>query len=29
MTHVSTGCGAFLAYVEGKNFQSLAQVDDR
>lgn len=29
MTHVSTGGGAFLAYVEGKKFQSLAQVDDR
>jgi phosphoglycerate kinase len=29
MTHVSTGGGAFLAYVEGKNFQSLAQIDDR
>jgi phosphoglycerate kinase len=29
MTHVSTGGGAFLAYVEGKDFQSLAQIDDR
>ncbi len=29
MTHVSTGGGAFLAYIEGKNFQSLAQIDDR
>jgi len=29
MTHVSTGGGAFLAYVEGKNFQSLAQIDER
>jgi phosphoglycerate kinase len=29
MTHVSTGGGAFLAYVEGKQFQSLAQIDDR
>lgn len=28
MTHVSTGGGAFLAYVEGKPFQSLAQIDD-
>ncbi len=28
MTHVSTGGGAFLAYVEGKKFQSLAQIDD-
>jgi len=27
MTHVSTGGGAFLAYVEGKPFQSLAQID--
>ncbi len=27
MTHVSTGGGAFLAYVEGKKFQSLAQID--
>ncbi|HEY1376476.1 MAG TPA: phosphoglycerate kinase [Gemmataceae bacterium] len=29
MTHVSTGGGAFLAYVEGKKFASLAQVDDK
>jgi len=28
MTHVSTGGGAFLAYVEGKKFQSLAQIDE-
>ena len=29
MTHVSTGGGAFLAYVEGKKFASLGQIDDR
>jgi phosphoglycerate kinase len=29
ITHVSTGGGAFLAYVEGKVFQSLKQVDDK
>jgi len=29
MTHVSTGGGAFLAYVEGKPFQSLTQIDDK
>jgi len=29
MTHVSTGGGAFLAYVEGKPFQSLARIDDQ
>jgi phosphoglycerate kinase len=28
MTHVSTGGGAFLAYVEGKRFASLAQIDE-
>ncbi|MBN9120787.1 MAG: phosphoglycerate kinase, partial [Planctomycetes bacterium] len=29
MTHVSTGGGAFLAYVEGKKFKSLEQIDDK
>ena len=29
MTHVSTGGGAFLAYVEGKKFASLAPIDDQ
>jgi phosphoglycerate kinase len=29
MSHVSTGGGAFLAYVEGKKFQSLAQIDEK
>jgi phosphoglycerate kinase len=29
MTHVSTGGGAFLAYVEGKKFTSLAQIDEK
>jgi phosphoglycerate kinase len=29
MTHVSTGGGAFLAYVEGKKFASLAQIDEK
>ena len=29
MTHVSTGGGAFLAYVEGKKFASLAQIEER
>jgi phosphoglycerate kinase len=28
MTHVSTGGGAFLAYIEGRKFASLAQIDD-
>ena len=28
ITHVSTGGGAFLAYVEGKKFASLAQIDE-
>jgi len=28
MTHVSTGGGAFLAYVEGKKFASLEQIDE-
>jgi phosphoglycerate kinase len=28
MTHVSTGGGAFLAYVEGKDFQSLRQIEE-
>ena len=28
LTHVSTGGGAFLAYVEGKKFASLAQIDE-
>lgn len=28
MTHVSTGGGAFLAYVEGKKFESLEQIDN-
>jgi phosphoglycerate kinase len=28
MTHVSTGGGAFLAYVEGRKFESLAQIDE-
>jgi phosphoglycerate kinase len=28
MTHVSTGGGAFLAYIEGRPFASLAQIDD-
>jgi phosphoglycerate kinase len=29
MTHVSTGGGAFLEYVEGTPFPALAQIDDR
>ncbi|MCI0699594.1 MAG: phosphoglycerate kinase [Planctomycetia bacterium] len=29
LTHVSTGGGAFLAYIEGQKFQSLAQIDDK
>jgi phosphoglycerate kinase len=29
MTHVSTGGGAFLAYVEGRKFASLAQIDEK
>jgi phosphoglycerate kinase len=29
MTHVSTGGGAFLEYVEGTPFPALAQVDDK
>jgi phosphoglycerate kinase len=29
MKHVSTGGGAFLAYIEGRKFQSLAQIDEK
>jgi phosphoglycerate kinase len=29
MTHVSTGGGAFLEYIEGTPFPALAQIDDR
>ena len=28
MTHVSTGGGAFLEYVEGTPFKALAQIDE-
>ena len=29
MTHVSTGGGAFLEYVEGTPFPALAEIEDR
>lgn len=29
ITHISTGGGAFLAYVEGRPFESLKQIDDK
>ena len=29
MTHVSTGGGAFLEYVEGTPFKALSEIDDR
>ena len=29
MTHVSTGGGAFLEYLEGRPFTALAEIDDR
>ena len=29
MTHVSTGGGAFLEYVEGTPFKALAEIDSK
>jgi len=29
LTHVSTGGGAFLEYVEGTPFAALGEIDDR